>query len=122
MILQQGQVWRQGDQYIRVVRLERLKVEYKAMKDLTSKEGTHHHVSKKEFCRLIRGATLTPVAPASRVQAAAEAADGQPAAVPAGADSAPACGEAEKEKRPQTTEAAHVSVPGPDEEPAPPAD
>jgi hypothetical protein len=58
MILQQNQVWKQGDQYLRIVRLERLRVEYKTMKDLTAKEGTHDHATKKEFCRLLKGATL----------------------------------------------------------------
>lgn len=56
--LQQGQIWKTTDQYIRIVHLERLEVKYKAMKDLESGEGTHHHVSKKEFCRLIKSAGL----------------------------------------------------------------
>jgi hypothetical protein len=40
------------------VRLERLEVQYKAIRNLLSGEGTHHHVSKKEFSRLIKAATL----------------------------------------------------------------
>ena len=36
--LQQGQVWKQGGEYIRIVRLERLEVEYKSMTSLASKE------------------------------------------------------------------------------------
>ena len=60
MRLQQNQTWKQGDEYIRIVRLERLEVEYKVMKDLTTKEGKHHHVTKKEFCRLLKGAVLLP--------------------------------------------------------------
>ena len=63
MRLQQNQVWKQGDLYLRIVVLERLSVEYKAMKDLTAKEGERHQVTKKEFCRLIKGAVL--VAPAA---------------------------------------------------------
>ena len=58
MKLQQGQVWKVGDEFLRIVDLERLEVKYKAMKDLTTREGTHHHVTKKQFCRLIKGATL----------------------------------------------------------------
>lgn len=58
MKLQQGQVWKQGDHYIRLVHLERLGVEYKIIKDLTTKEGVHHKALKKEFCRLIKTATL----------------------------------------------------------------
>jgi hypothetical protein len=56
--LQQGQIWKRGDEHLRVVELQRLEVKYKAMKDLESGAGTHHHVTKKEFCRLIKGATL----------------------------------------------------------------
>ena len=58
MKLQQDQVWKQGDDYLRIVRLERLAVEYKQMKDLVTREGKHFQVSKKEFCRLIKTATL----------------------------------------------------------------
>lgn len=58
--LQQGQVWKAGDDYLRIVDLQRLEVKYKAMKDLSAREGTHHHVTKKDFCRLIKGATLLP--------------------------------------------------------------
>jgi hypothetical protein len=58
MKLLQGQAWKQGDLYLRIVRLERLEVEYKALKSLASLDGTHHIVSKKEFCRLIKNATL----------------------------------------------------------------
>ena len=56
--LEQGQIWKQGDAYYRIVKWARLAIEYKAMKDPASKEGTLHQVSKKEFCRLIKGATL----------------------------------------------------------------
>jgi hypothetical protein len=58
MRLQQNQVWKQGDQFLRVVVLERLRVEYKSMKDISSREGTHHQVSKKAFCRLLKDAVL----------------------------------------------------------------
>jgi hypothetical protein len=61
--LQQGQVWKQGEEFIRIVHLARLEVRYKKVKDLQSGEGTHHHVSKKEFCRLIKSATLLPAKP-----------------------------------------------------------
>jgi len=58
MKLAQNQVWKQGNEYFRIVHLERLEVKYKALKKLLTGEGTHHHVSKKEFCRLIKGAEL----------------------------------------------------------------
>lgn len=58
MKLQQSQIWKQGAQYFRIVRLERLEVEYKAMPRPNTKKGTHQTVSKKEFCRLLKGAIL----------------------------------------------------------------
>jgi hypothetical protein len=61
--LQQNQVWQQGDQYVRIVVLERLRVEYKVMKDLAAREGTHHQATKKEFCRMLKGAVLVPPSP-----------------------------------------------------------
>jgi hypothetical protein len=60
MKLRQGQLWDLGGQYVRIVVLERLSVEYKAMKDLLGDEGTRHRVTKKEFCTLIKHATLVP--------------------------------------------------------------
>lgn len=58
MKLSQNQVYKQGDEYIRIVQLSRLQVQYKGIKNLLSGEGEHHHVSKKVFCRLIKGAKL----------------------------------------------------------------
>ena len=60
MKLHQGQVWQQGEQRIRIVTLERLSVKYKVITNLETKEGTHHQVTKKEFCRLIKNAVLLP--------------------------------------------------------------
>jgi len=56
--LQQGQVWKQGAELLRIVHLERLEVEYKSTTLLNTKNGTHHLVSKKVFCRLLKNATL----------------------------------------------------------------
>ena len=58
MKLCQGQTWKQGQQYLRIVRLERLEVEYKSMTSLTTREGTVQVTSKKDFCRLLKGAHL----------------------------------------------------------------
>ena len=58
MKLAQNQVWQQGEVYLRIVQLERLEVRYKLLTNLLRGEGQHHHVSKKEFCRLIKSATL----------------------------------------------------------------
>ena len=58
MKLCQGQVWKKDKEYIRIVKLERLVVEYKSMPNLGNKEGTLHQTSKKDFCRLLKGAHL----------------------------------------------------------------
>jgi hypothetical protein len=63
MKLRQGQVYKMEDQYVRIVVLHRLEVEYKVMKELHTREGTHHHTSKKAFCTLIKKATLLEPAP-----------------------------------------------------------
>ena len=56
--LQQDQVWKVESGFLRIVRLERLSVAYKLLKDLSTRDGTHHEVSKKEFTRLIKSAAL----------------------------------------------------------------
>jgi hypothetical protein len=56
--LQQGQVWKCGDEYVRIVQLERLEVGYKSALNLKFSDGKHQHTSKKDFCRLLKGATL----------------------------------------------------------------
>jgi len=58
MKLEQNQVWKKDDEYLRIVRLERLAVRYKSITDFSLGQGTHHDVTKKEFCRLVKGATL----------------------------------------------------------------
>ena len=58
MKLKQGQVWKLDEQYVRITQLERLKVGYKSMKNLATREGHPVELSKKEFCRLIKTATL----------------------------------------------------------------
>jgi len=64
--LQQGQIWQLGDQFIRIVRLERLAVEYKITTGAVIKAGSNLKATKKEFCRLIKTAVLQPAAPASK--------------------------------------------------------
>ena len=56
--LQQGQVWKHGTEYIRIVHLERLEVGYKVFKSLASNKGEHRHTSKKDFCRLLKSCRL----------------------------------------------------------------
>ena len=58
MKLEQGQIWKKGDKFILITTWERLDIEYKEMTDLETREGTIHDVSKKEFCRLLKGAEL----------------------------------------------------------------
>lgn len=58
MKLQQGQLWKKGNEYIRIVNWARLDIEYKVITDLGSGEGSFHELSKKEFCRLLKGAKL----------------------------------------------------------------
>ena len=60
--LRQAQVWKLGAEYLRIVRLERLAVEYKATTTLNSPKGIHVRVTKKNFCRLIKTAELLPPA------------------------------------------------------------
>ncbi|MFK5922867.1 MAG: hypothetical protein QM496_11865 [Verrucomicrobiota bacterium] len=56
MKLYQNQLWRQGDALYRIVNLERLSVGYKKVDEAHAEGGIHHVVTKKEFCRLIKGA------------------------------------------------------------------
>lgn len=63
--LQQGQLWKIADGFVRIVELHRLEVKYKTMKDPALLDGTHHHATKKEFCRLIKGGTLMEATPAA---------------------------------------------------------
>lgn len=58
MKLQQGQIWKKGDDYYRIVEWARLAITYKHLTDLETKEGEVDTVTKKEFCRLIKGAEL----------------------------------------------------------------
>jgi hypothetical protein len=58
MKLRQGQLWKQGTKYLRIVQLERLEVGYKSLPHPASAKGTVHRVSKKNFCRLLKNAEL----------------------------------------------------------------
>lgn len=58
MKLEQGQVWVKGSMHYRIVQLERKAVEYKEMVDEVSVHGMHRYTTKKDFCRLIKGAAL----------------------------------------------------------------
>ena len=58
MKLAQTQLWRKGDKFYRIVHLERLSVDYKDLDPMDPEKGEHHSVTKKEFCRLIKGAEV----------------------------------------------------------------
>jgi hypothetical protein len=64
MKLQQGQIWKCGEGFVRIVHLERLEVAYKSFKSLKSGAGKHQVTSKKDFCRMLKGATLLTGKPA----------------------------------------------------------
>ncbi len=70
MKLRQNQVWKVGDEFLRIVALERLEVQYKSVTNLATGDRKHHRVTKKEFCRLIKGATL--LTPAEEIELRAE--------------------------------------------------
>ena len=63
MNLRQAQIWKVAGGYVRIIRLERLTVDYKKMSALTDSEGTHQQATKKEFCRLLKGATVVGAKP-----------------------------------------------------------
>lgn len=63
MKLEQGQIWKQGGDYLRIVKWERMAIDYQITNDPMSKEGQRHQVTKKEFCRLIKGAALLEKSP-----------------------------------------------------------
>ncbi|MEJ6523342.1 MAG: hypothetical protein QNL65_04130 [Opitutales bacterium] len=58
MKLLQGQVWKKGKDYYRITEWSRMTIQYKHTQNLNCVEGEVVEVSKKEFCRLLKGATL----------------------------------------------------------------
>jgi hypothetical protein len=62
--LRQGQVWKHGNEFIRIVKLERLEVSYLTFKKLKPGTGQPRHTSKKDFCRLLKTCTLLDPKPA----------------------------------------------------------
>ena len=60
MKLQQGQIWKQGDDYYVIVEWARQTIQFKKFQNMITREGTSHFVTKKEFCKLIKDAELLP--------------------------------------------------------------
>ena len=56
--LAQNQLWTKDGRYFRIVVWERLAIQYKETDSPGAAEGMVHDVTKKEFCRLIKGAEL----------------------------------------------------------------
>lgn len=77
MKLKQGQIWKKGDDYFRIVKWERTEIVYKAMVDPLSKAGEVHTVTKKEFCRLLKGAELLDKATSNPAPEAESAQSGE---------------------------------------------
>ena len=58
MKLKQGQVWKQGNRFYRITEWSRMTIKYKLAFTQHAPEEPVEEVSKKEFCRLIKGAEL----------------------------------------------------------------
>jgi hypothetical protein len=58
MKLEQGQVWKKENEHFRIVKWSRETIVYKVLPAPETKGGTQQTVTKKEFCRLIKGAEL----------------------------------------------------------------
>lgn len=63
MKLHQNQLWQHGADLYRIVQIERLSVDYKKLDPSDPESGTHHQVTKKEFCRLLKGAVEVKLDP-----------------------------------------------------------
>ena len=61
MRLRQNQIWLKGGEYFRIVQLDRAEVQFKTLSDPLSGRGPHTTVTKKEFCRLLKGAELIEI-------------------------------------------------------------
>jgi len=68
--LRQGQIWKHDDEFIRIVKLERLEVGYMTFKKIKPGAGQHHHTSKKDFCRLLKSCTLLDQKPTRKISVA----------------------------------------------------
>jgi hypothetical protein len=64
MRIYQDEVYQKGTKFIRIVRLDRYEVEFKTMTGDPKGEGSLAVLSKKEFCRTLKGMTL--VAPVKK--------------------------------------------------------
>ena len=58
MRLFQDQLYRKGEHFVRILRLDRYEVEFKTTEGDPKGEGPTQVFKKKEFCRLLKGMTL----------------------------------------------------------------
>ena len=58
MRLKQGQIWKAKNCFYRIVEWSRLNIKYKLSYSENGTEEAPKEISKKEFCRLIKGADL----------------------------------------------------------------
>ena len=58
MKLKQGQVWKKNNHYYRITKWSRLMIRYKLAYSIHAPEEPVAEVSKKEFCRIIKGGEL----------------------------------------------------------------
>ena len=56
--LKQGQIWKRGNEYYRITEWSRMFIRYKLSYSLHGSEESMVEVTKKEFCRIIKGAIL----------------------------------------------------------------
>ena len=80
--LKQDQIWNLGDGYVLITHLERLEVQYKSFKNIANRKGAHHHISKKEFCKLIKHAILLTPEEARNARLQEPTTDEMPVIVP----------------------------------------
>ena len=60
MRIYQNETYRKGGKFIRILRVERHEVEFRATDGDPEAKTEPEVLSKKEFCRLIRGMDLVP--------------------------------------------------------------
>ena len=58
MRLFQDQIYQKGERYIRIIRLDRYQVDFKATTGDPKGEAEVQTLAKKEFCRSLKGMTL----------------------------------------------------------------
>ncbi len=63
MRLFQDQLYRKGEKFIRIVRLDRYEVEFKSTTGDPKAEAMTTVLAKKEFCRLLKNMILVPPVP-----------------------------------------------------------